>query len=99
MARAPFSNSSMAEIWLANVCGSSRGCIHDSAFGQPDDELPAVVNCPLITLSMMQVWPHEWQVTDRGPGACSEYADEPQMPKPEPVIAVDLFGEFNEEPV
>lgn len=109
--RAPFSNATMAETWLASVCGAGEGCIHDSTYGQDDEELDAEANCPLITLSMVQVWPREWErlkipfTTVDGdeshyetPGACSEFTDDLPVEQPDPVIAVDLFGEYAAEP-
>ena len=110
LARAPFSNATDAEIWLSNVCGAGKGCVHDSMYGQEDD-YGDEIHCPLITLSMMQVWPHEWErvrvpfTTVEGvdtyyqrPGDCTEYTDTYPTPQPDPVIAVDLFGEFQTEP-
>jgi len=112
--RRPFSNGSEGETWTYNVCGGGRdglGCIHDSAYGQADEELGAEVHCPLITLSMLGVWPHEWPAervtwTDQQgvehyyerPGMCSEYADELPAATDPPVIAVDLFGVYAAEP-
>ena len=109
--RSPFSNGTQWEIWSANVCGAGEGCIHDSTFGQSDEELGAEVNCPLITLSLMQVWPKEWEVrkvpfttVDGGesfyetPGACTEFRDDLPAEQPDPVIAVDLFGTYAAEP-
>jgi hypothetical protein len=105
--RAPFSNGTDGDIWTSNVCGAGQGCIHDSTYGQWDEELNAEVHCPLITLSYLQVWPHEWErreiTTPHGsytaPGACSEYADDLPGPDPDPVVAVDLFGEYAHEPM
>lgn len=103
--RPPFSNGTMGETWTANVCGSGDGCIHDTSYGQ-SDEYGDEWFCPLITLSMMGVWPHEWAerevVTSTGsytvPGDCSEYTDVHPVEQPEPVIAVDLFGIYAAEP-
>lgn len=104
----PFSNSTEAEIWTASVCGGL--CIHDTSYGA-DDEYGDERYCPLISLSMMGVWPHEWardpvtwddkhggtHVYHR-PGDCSEFADEFPVSTEPPVIAVDLFGIYNAEP-
>lgn len=104
----PFSNGTEGELWLANICGAGDGCIHDSDHGQgdPDDE----TWCPLITLSLYGVWPREWereavewQIGDASgtyyrPGACSEFTDKVPVVGPDPVIAVDLFGEYAAEP-
>lgn len=97
--QSPFSNGTEGEIWTANVCGHGDGCIHDSTYGQSDEELGAEVNCPLITLSFFGVWPHEWErrrvpfTTVEGvesyyetPGDCSEFTDELPTPKPDPVV-------------
>lgn len=106
----PFSNGTEGEIWTANVCGAGEGCIHDSLYGQADDEFSAEVHCPLITLSMFGVWPREWkreavnwQIGDSSgtyhrPGECSEFTDELPVAEPDPVIAVDLFGTYAAEP-
>lgn len=103
----PFSNGTEGEMWIGAVCGAGKGCIHDSTYGQgdPNDE----TWCPLITLSLFGVWPHEWeretvewQIGEASgsyerPGACAEYAEDPE-PEPGPV-SVDLFGTYAEEPV
>ena len=108
----PFSNGTEGEMWLAGVCGAGEGCIHDSIYGQADEEMPAEVHCPLITLSLFGVWPHEWAVervhftTIAGentfytrPGDCSEFTDEVPVQQPDPVVAVDLFGTYSAEPM
>jgi hypothetical protein len=106
----PFSNGTEWETWSANVCGAGDGCIHDSTYGQADEEMPAEVNCPLITLAMIGVWPHEWprhavdwQIGDKSgtyyrPGVCAEFCDHIPTPKPDPVVAIDLFGTYAQEP-
>lgn len=101
-------------MWTAGMCGNGAGtgkpCQHDSAYGGADAE-EGDVFCPLISLSLNGVWPHEWAVEqvpwvdsagvthsyDR-PGICSEYADELPAPGEPPVIAVDLFGVYQAEP-
>lgn len=107
----PFSNGTEGDMWTWNVCGFGEGCIHDSTYGQADDEMPAEVHCPLITLSLFGTWPHEWKREthtweiggktgsyDR-PGACSEFTEEWPKPAPEPpVVAVNLFGQYDAEP-
>jgi hypothetical protein len=103
----PFSDGTEWDTWSANVCGAGKGCIHDSTYGQADDEMPAEVNCPLITIALYHVWPHEWarrEVTTKYgsytvAGECSEYAEDFPEPVPEPgPITVDLFGTYAEEP-
>lgn len=103
--KAPFSNGTEGELWTHNVCGAGDGCIRDEVFGAG----PAGADCPLITLSFMGVWPHEWErvevhfTTTAGepstyhrPGDCAEFTD--LEPGPPPVVTVDLFGEYRPEP-
>lgn len=103
----PFSNGTEWEIWSAKVCGAGEGCIHDSTYGQPTEHpLDTEANCPLITLALMETWPHEWKVrtvTYAGgsyetPGECSEFTETEPLEQAEPVLSVDLFGEYNHEP-
>lgn len=101
--RRPFSNGTMGEIWTANHCG--QGCLEDSFYGAAERD-EGDVNCPLITLSMINVWPREWEfetvMTEHGAyelvGDCSEFRDTEPVATEPGVIAVDLFGVFNEEP-
>lgn len=108
MDRRPFSNGTEGEMWLWNVCGAGGGCIHDSDHGSAPE---AETWCPLITLSLSGVWPHEWAVEEvpftsvdgmemhyTRPGDCSEFTDEPPVVLPDPVVAVDLFGTYSAEP-
>lgn len=104
----PFSNGTEGDMWLSSVCGAGAGCIHDSTYGQgdPNDE----TWCPLITLSLIGVWPHEWeheavewQIGEKSgtyyrTGGCSEFTDEPIVLQPDPVVAIDLFGTYSAEP-
>ena len=104
----PFSNGTEGEIWMASVCGAGEGCIHDSLFGNTEADR----DCPLITLSLFGVWPREWEReavnwtsqdgsksgTYHRAGACSEFADEQPIETPDPVVAVNLFGQYDAEP-
>lgn len=101
-AKAPFSNGTMGEMFLGNVCAAGRGCVHDSTWGQADPE-GETYDCPLITLSLFGVWPREWpddpSVSYSTPGSCTEFTEDwPEPPGEPPVVAVDLFGVFQAEP-
>ena len=67
----PFSNSTSWEIWAANNCGRSSGCVNDDAFGNG----PEGTACPLITASLLGKWPTEWPNVDGSPGCCTEYEE------------------------
>lgn len=95
----PFSNGTMGEIGLHNMC--QEACIHDSTYGAPSENtLDTETHCPLITLSLLGVTPHEWSEEPgkewAGPVVCSEFTTEvPSKPGP---LAVDLFGVYQHEP-
>ena len=67
----PFSNMTSFEVWAANNCERSSGCVHDDAWGSG----PEGANCPLITVSLDGKWPQEWPNVDGEPGACTEFEE------------------------
>lgn len=98
----PFSNGTMGEIGLYNMCQES--CIHDSIYGAPpENSLDTETHCPLITLSMLGVTPHEWSAKPGyevyGPTMCSEFTTTGPVDPGPVVVAVDLFGVYQQEPM
>jgi hypothetical protein len=94
----PFSNSDHGEYWLGNVCAGT--CIHDAQYGLRGEELGSLdPSCPLITLAMVGVTPHDWVKDGELGTTCASYEDGDRTPAPEPVVAVDLFGVYASEPV
>lgn len=67
----PFSNSTMFEVWAANNCGRSSGCVHDDAWGSG----PEGAACPLITVALIGKWPTEWPKDSDGVGDCTAYEE------------------------
>lgn len=70
-AGSPFSNSTMFEVWAANNCGRSSGCVHDDAWGSGPDG----TSCPLIGAALLGKWPQEWPTIGGVPGECTEYEE------------------------
>lgn len=59
----PFSNMSMFEYWAAANCERGNGCKHDQTWGGAPQTDPETW-CPLITVSLSEKTPKEWQGLD-----------------------------------